>query len=293
MGVAVVMVISASGVSFSYGDRPVLTEAGLTARAGEVVGVIGPNGSGKSTFLRTLYGALRPRAGLICVDDTLVASLAPAAVARRIGVVAQEPPSGIPLTVADMVLLGRSPHRAAFERYTASDRDLAVQALREAGVEHLARRNYEQLSGGEKQRVLIARALAQDTDHLLLDEPTSHLDIHHQHTVLRCVRSLGVTTVVVLHDLNLAARYCDRIVLLHDGDVVAVGDPDTVLTPEVLGPVYQVRVRRIEEPDCVQMIFSLDEPPADASNPRPSRNASADPAVPIDPDRATAPNPKE
>jgi iron complex transport system ATP-binding protein len=286
------MVISAAGVSFAYGNHPALTDANLTARAGEVVGVIGPNGSGKSTLLRTLYGALRPRAGLICVDDTPVGSLAPAAVARRIGVVAQEPPSGFPLTVADMVLLGRSPHRTAFERYTASDRALAVQALREAGVEHLARRNYEQLSGGEKQRVLIARALAQDTDHLLLDEPTNHLDIRHQHTVLQCVRKLGVTTVVVLHDLNLAARYCDRIVLLHDGHVVAVGDPDTVLTPEVLEPVYQVRVRRLEESDCVQMIFSLDEPPVDASNPRPSRNAAADPAVPIDPDRAIAPEPQ-
>jgi iron complex transport system ATP-binding protein len=285
----VVTVISASGVSFSYGDHPVLTEVGLTACAGEVVGVIGPNGSGKSTFLRTLYAALRPRAGLICVDDAPVGSLAPAAVARRIGVVTQEPPSGIPLTVADMVLLGRSPHRTAFERYTAFDRALAVHALREAGVEHLARRSYEQLSGGEKQRVLIARALAQDTDHLLLDEPTNHLDIRHQHTVLQCVRRLGVTTVVVLHDLNLAARYCDRIVLLHDGHMVAVGDPDTVLTPEVLEPVYQVRVRRLDEPDCVQMIFSLDEALADGSNPRPTRNASAVPAVPIDPDRATAP----
>jgi iron complex transport system ATP-binding protein len=166
-----------------------------------------------------------------------------------------------------MVLLGRSPHRGSFESYTATDRALAVHALRQAGVEHLARRDYEHLSGGEKQRVLIARALAQDTDHLLLDEPTNHLDIRHQHAVLQCVRRLGVATVVVLHDLNLAARYCDRIILLHDGHVVAVGDPDAVLTPEVLEPVYRVRVRRIEEPDCVQFIFSLDKAPAGEPDP--------------------------
>ena len=177
--------ISASGMSFSYGSHLVLTDVSLTAGAGEVVGVIGPNGSGKSTLLRTLYAALRPRAGLICLDDMPVGSLAQGAVARRIGVVSQEPPSGISLTVADMVLLGRLPHRAAFERYTAFDRALAVHALREAGVEHLARRGYEELSGGEKQRVLIARALAQDTDHLLLDEPTNHLDIRERAAVER------------------------------------------------------------------------------------------------------------
>lgn len=258
--------IEASSVSFSYGDHRVLTEAELLARPGEVLGLIGPNGSGKSTLLRTLYGALKPSAGLIQIDDTPIASIPPAARARRIGVVVQEPPSGIPLTVADMVLLGRSPHRTSFERYTAADRSLAVEAMRRVGVEDIAQCSYEQLSGGEKQRVLIARALAQDTDHLLLDEPTNHLDIRHQHTVLACVRGLGVTTVVVLHDLNLAARYCDRIVFLHHGKVIAVGTPDDVLTPELLEPVYGVRVRRIEEPGCVQLIFNLDAPPPSPPN---------------------------
>lgn len=255
------MVIEASDVSFSYGDHRVLLGSGLLAGVGEVVGVVGPNGSGKSTLLRTLYGALKPTAGLIQIDDTPVAAISPAGRARRIGVVAQEPPSGTPLTVADMVLLGRSPHRKGFERYTPADRALAIQAMRRVGVEDLARRGYEQLSGGEKQRVLIARALAQGTDHLLLDEPTNHLDIRHQHAILHCVRDLGVTTIVVLHDLNLAARHCDRIVLLHHGEVLAVGAPYQVLTPALLESVYGVRVRRLEEPDCVQFIFSLPVPP--------------------------------
>ncbi|MGW3974460.1 ABC transporter ATP-binding protein [Streptomyces ardesiacus] len=275
------MMIEASGVSYSYGTHRVLTDAGLLARPGEVLGVVGPNGSGKTTLLRTLYGALKPTAGLIQIDDTSVTSIPPAARARRIGVVAQESPSGIPLTVADMVLLGRSPHRTAFERYTPNDRALAVWAMCRVGVEDLAQRSYEQLSGGEKQRVLIARALAQDTDHLLLDEPTNHLDIRHQHAVLHCVRDLGITTVVVLHDLNLAARHCDRIVLLHHGEVVAMGPPDQVLTPELLASVYGVQVRRLEEPDCVQFIFSPETPP-----PSPWNAAELDPSPG---DGATAP----
>jgi iron complex transport system ATP-binding protein len=259
--------ISASDVSFSYDGDPVLTGVGLVARAREVVGVLGPNGSGKSTFLRILYGALRPTAGLIRIDDASLASLRPAEIARRIGVVAQEAPPAIPLTVAETVLLGRSPHRGALERYSPADRAISLQALQRIGVEHLAGRDYAQLSGGEKQRVLIARALAQDTEHLLLDEPTNHLDILHQLGLLQCVRNLGVTTVLVLHDLNLAARYCDRIVLLHNGKVVAVGTPDHVLTPEVLEPVYGVRVRRSSGPDGIQLAFSLPDSPSDLSDP--------------------------
>lgn len=156
-----------------------------------------------------------------------------------------------------MVLLGRSPHRSAFQSYELADHRIAASALGRVGARYLAGRNYGQLSGGEKQRVLIARTLAQQTDYLLLDEPTNHLDIRYQHEVLDLVRGIGVTTVVVLHDLNLAARYCDRLVLLDRGEVVAAGHPDDVLTPGVLEPVYGVAVRRLAEPDCVQLIFSL------------------------------------
>ncbi|MCH3973564.1 ABC transporter ATP-binding protein [Bifidobacterium tibiigranuli] len=265
--------IEASNVSFSFGDHQVLTEVSLRAHTGEVVGIIGPNGSGKSTLLRTLYGALKPSSGSIQIDGVPLASIPLAARARRIGVVAQESPSEIPLTVAEMVLLGRSPHRKSFERYTADDRALAIEAMRRVEVEGIARANYAQISGGEKRRVLIARALAQNTDHLLLDEPTNHLDIRHQHGVLLCVRSLGITTVVVLHDLNLAARYCDRIVLVCDGKVVADGTPNEVLTPELIEPIYGIRVRRIDEPDCVQLVFRPESPiPAFRSTTQPKGN---------------------
>jgi iron complex transport system ATP-binding protein len=249
--------ISASDVSFGYGGSLVLAGAGLLAKPGEMVGLIGPNGSGKTTMLRILYAALRPSAGTVSLDDAPVTSMHVGDIAKRIGVVAQEPPSEIPFTVTEMVLLGRSPHRSSFQSYTTADHQVAAAALGRVGVRHLAERNYGRLSGGEKQRVLIARALAQQTDHLLLDEPTNHLDIRYQHEVLDLIRGSGVTTVVVLHDLNLAARYCDRLVLLDRGEVVAAGQPHHVLTPSVLEPIYGVAVRTLSEPDCVQLIFSL------------------------------------
>jgi iron complex transport system ATP-binding protein len=248
-------VIAARDISFGYDGTLVLAGVGLSACSGEVVGLIGPNGSGKTTLLRILYGALRPRAGLVSLDDAPVVSLGAQELARRVGVVAQEAPPELPITVAEMVLLGRSPHRSAFERYTLDDRRLAAAALRRVRMRQLADRSFGALSGGEKQRVMIARTLAQEADHLLLDEPTNHLDIRHQHEVLGLVRTLDVTTVVVLHDLNLAARYCDRLILLDRGDVARIGTPSQVLTPDVLEPVYEVAVQRLSFDNTVQLIF--------------------------------------
>ncbi|OLF09822.1 histidinol phosphatase [Actinophytocola xinjiangensis] len=252
--------ITADGVSFGYGRALVLDDVGLTVEPGQVVGLIGPNGSGKTTLLRTLYASLTPRAGLVTLDGRPLAGLEPRALARRLSVVAQEGAAELPLTVADTVLLGRSPHLATFQRPSRQDHRIAAAALTRVGVRHLADRVFAGLSGGEKQRVLIARALAQRADHLLLDEPTNHLDIRYQHEVLSLVRRLEVTTVVVLHDLNLAARYCDELVLLDGGTVAATGTPDAVLRPEVLEPVYEIGVHRIPTDDGVQLLFRpLDE----------------------------------
>lgn len=247
--------ITASGVSFAYSDVPALTGAGLRAEPGSVVGLIGPNGSGKTTFLRTLYAALSPTAGLITVDERDVASLRRPELARRVAVVAQEPAGELPITVSHMVLLGRSPHLSSMQRYSASDYRVAAEALHRVGARHLAERSFATLSGGERQRVLIARCLAQQTDHLLLDEPTNHLDIRYQHEILELVRTLQVSTVIVLHDLNLAARYCDRLVLLDSGRVVSEGDPSSVLRPEVLEPVYGIGVQRLCDDGVVQLLF--------------------------------------
>ncbi|MEX5637119.1 ABC transporter ATP-binding protein [Parafrankia sp. FMc2] len=244
----------------ALGGRTVLDQVGLTAVAGQTVGLVGPNGSGKTTLLRTLYRSLAPRAGLVTLDGKPVTDLRPAELARRLSVVGQETSSDLPSTVAETVLLGRSPHRSAFQSYTAADHELAASALRRVGARHLADRVFATLSGGEKQRVLIARALAQQADHLLLDEPTNHLDVRYQHEILGLVRSLGTTVVVVLHDLNLAARYCDHLVLLDGGKVVRTGSPGQVCVPEVLEPVYGVRVRIVDDGEFRQLVFAPKAP---------------------------------
>jgi iron complex transport system ATP-binding protein len=247
--------ISAAGLTFGYGPEPVLRQVGLIAEDGAVLGLVGPNGSGKTTLLRLLYAELAPDVGMVSLDEALLSSLSTTEIARRIAVVAQEPPTDISMSVADMVLLGRSPRLSVFQGYSSDDKRAAAAALSRVGARHLAHRQLTDLSGGEKQRVLIARTLAQQAPHLLLDEPTNHLDVRYQHEILALVRSLGVATVVVLHDLNLAARYCDRLILLHRGEVAAAGPTAEVLMPHILEPVYGIGVRRLDEPDCIQLIF--------------------------------------
>ncbi|WP_432542109.1 ABC transporter ATP-binding protein [Kineococcus sp. SYSU DK002] len=247
--------IRARGVEFGYGSVPVLRGVDLDAPDGKVTGLLGPNGSGKTTLLRTLYGSLRPSAGSVSVDGLDVASAGARELARRVSVVVQEHGGDLPLTVADVVLLGRTPHRGVFGGTSAADLEVVASSLRRVGALPLASRVFAGLSGGEKQRVLVARALAQSAGHLLLDEPTNHLDVRYQHEVLDLVRGLGSTVVVVLHDLNLAAVYCDRVVLLSGGSVHAAGVPEEVLVPEILEPVYEVQVRRLRLDDGFQLAF--------------------------------------
>ena len=255
-----VPLITASGVSHSYGRAPVLLEVSLSLRHGEVLGLIGPNGSGKTTLLRTLYGAVTPEAGTVRIDGEDLASISPRQLARRVGVVVQEPPSDLMLSVADTVLLGRTPHLGTFERTSRRDDDAAAEALERVGLLPLAHREFSLLSGGEKQRVLIARALAQEAECLLLDEPTNHLDISYQHQVLSLVRELGLSAVVVLHDLNLAARYCDRILMLSEGRPAAEGTPDEVFTAQRVEPVYSITSERVTAGDgTTQLLFRPQE----------------------------------
>ena len=248
--------ISAEGVSHSFDGAEVLTEVSLSAHRGEVVGLIGPNGSGKTTLLRSLYRGLTPDAGAVLVDDRTIGAYRPRELARSVSVVTQESHGELPLTVVDVVALGRGPHLGPLQRVSNADLAIVSESLRRVGAEHLADRDLTELSGGERQRVLIARALAQQATHLLMDEPTNHLDIRYQHEVLGLVRELGVTTVVVLHDLNLAARYCDRLLLLSHGRVIATGPVDEVLDPGVLESVYGVRVESVRADDgYLQLLF--------------------------------------
>jgi iron complex transport system ATP-binding protein len=256
-------VIWAEGVVAGYGEVSVLDGVDLAVRDGEVLGLIGPNGSGKTTLLRTLYGSIRPAGGRVELDGVPVGDHRPGALARRVAVVTQELSPELTLSVREMVMLGRSPHQSFLRGYTRKDFTLAAAALRRMGARHLAERQFATLSGGEKQRVLVARSVCQEADHLLLDEPTNHLDIHYQHEILRLVVEAGLTTVIVLHDLNLAARYCDSLVLLDAGKVVGAGPAETVLVPEVLEPVYRVGVERLWRGGHVQLLFT----PQDAVDP--------------------------
>jgi iron complex transport system ATP-binding protein len=248
--------LSADSVSVRFGQRTALSEASLTAGHGTVTGLIGPNGSGKTTLLRTLYRSLRPDAGTVRLDGRPIDEIRPRQVAQQVAVVVQEPPSEITLTVAEMVLLGRAPHRTMWEPYTVDDHRTAARLLSLVGLRDRADDPYPDLSGGERQRVLLARALAQGAQHLLLDEPTNHLDIRYQHEILALVRTLPASIIVVLHDLNLAARYCDRLVLLDKGCVVADGPPRAILEPALIEQVYGVVTQRIDQHDGTpQMVF--------------------------------------
>ena len=251
--------IEARDLSWSYGRAQVLQAVSLAAPHGRVLGLIGPNGSGKTTLLRLLYGALSSPTGEVALDGDPLATLPPRETARRLAVVVQESGTESSMTVAEMVLLGRGPHLSTFQRSGAHDQSVAALALERVGAAHLAARPFAGLSGGERQRVLIARALAQQASHLLLDEPTNHLDIRFQHEVLGLVAGLAheleTTTVVVLHDLNLAAQYCDDLVLLGDGGIAAAGPTDEVLDPGILEPVYGIGIERVEAGGRLHLLF--------------------------------------
>ncbi|WP_329620546.1 ABC transporter ATP-binding protein [Streptomyces sp. NBC_01255] len=233
--------LRADRVSRTVGGSPVLDGVSLAPRPGTVTGLLGPNGSGKSTLLRLLAGVLAPDSGVVTLDGDPLDGLGRRTVARRLAAVEQQADTQVDLTVLDAVRLGRVPHRRAWTPASASDEAAVRSALARTGLADKAHRSWRTLSGGERQRVQIARALAQEPRELLLDEPTNHLDIQHQLDLLTLVAGLRLTAVVALHDLNLAAMYCDRLVVLAEGRVVARGTPDEVLTEELIAEVYRVR----------------------------------------------------
>jgi iron complex transport system ATP-binding protein len=230
----------ARDISWSVGGTRILDGVSLDAHAGQVLGIIGPNGAGKTSLLRILAGLRRPQAGSVTIGGVDVTRLRRREVARRLAIVEQSPEVHADISVEETVALGRTPHRTAFAPLDGADRDAIESSLELTGMGGLRGRSWQTLSGGEQQRVQLARALAQEPEVIVLDEPTNHLDIRYQLDVLALLRSLDVTVVTALHDLNLAARYCDRIAVLHAGGVRAIGTPETVFSPELIRSVYEV-----------------------------------------------------
>lgn len=238
--------IVVEGLGFAYGERVALDAVDFRVEPGEVVGLIGPNGSGKSTAIKLLSGALDGYAGTLTVAGHDVATTAQRRLARAVAVVPQEPRFGFSFSVLEIVLMGRHPYLSGLAFESESDVALARRALAKCGAAEFAGRSIRELSAGERQRVVFARALTQQPRVLLLDEPASFLDIRHQVELYDLVRAQaqeeGVAVLTVLHDLNLAAEYCDRIVLLREGRVVASGPTDEVLTYANLKAVFETEV---------------------------------------------------
>ncbi|MEU3430833.1 ABC transporter ATP-binding protein [Streptomyces gardneri] len=234
------MRITAEALCWSLGGTPVVRDVGVDIAPGETVGLIGPNGSGKSSLLRCLAGLRVPDAGEVRYDGESVRDWSARRIARRVAFVAQDSGVDSDLKVGDVVGLGRTPFRDRWRGPDATDRAVVAAALGRLGLTALADRPWKALSGGERQRAHIARALAQQPYALLLDEPTNHLDVKHQLELMELLSGTGRTVLVALHDLSLAARYCDRLLLLHHGRLIAAGPPATVLTADRLAEVFEV-----------------------------------------------------
>lgn len=233
--------LEVKNLCFAFGSKPTIEDICLHVNQGEFVGLIGPNGSGKSTILKNLYRALKPDGGEIKLDGENLFRMTHKQAATRLGVVSQENYVPFEFTVEEIVAMGRSPHKKLFEGDTPRDREIVQSALARLDMEDMAKRSYLHLSGGEKQRVLIARVIAQETDFLILDEPTNHLDIGYQLQILDFVKQLRITVLTAIHDLNLAAMYCDRLYVLKDGQIVKTGTPEEVLTPKTIEEVYGIK----------------------------------------------------
>ncbi|WP_226347122.1 ABC transporter ATP-binding protein [Agilicoccus flavus] len=259
------MTLHADAVSWDRGGNLVVDGVTLRTEPGETVGLLGPNGSGKSSLLRLMHGAARPSRGRVLLGDADLTGLGRREVARSIAVVQQHAHSDVDLAVRDVVRLGRIPYRSLWGGDQRGDDEAVERALVATGMDDRAGRAWHTLSGGERQRVHIARALAQEPKELLMDEPTNHLDIRHQLEILTLVTRLPVTTVVALHDLGLAAMFCDRVMVLCAGRAVAAGRPADVLTQALIADVYGVRADVSVDGDGLLRVHYCPGAPADVA----------------------------
>jgi iron complex transport system ATP-binding protein len=251
------MMLQIRDLTLAYGERVALRDVSLSLARGELLGVVGPNASGKSSLIRAITNVVTPQQGEVRLDGSPVRRISQREMAQRVAVVPQNPALPEAFTALEVVLMGRTPHLGLLQSERRADWAAVRRALEQTDAWHLVDRRIGELSGGERQRVVVARALAQETPLLLLDEPTAHLDVGHQATVLELVlrlcRSDGADSrpkavLAVVHDLTLAAQYCDRLAMLSEGCLVALGSPQEVLTPQVLASVYRTQVSVFPHP---------------------------------------------
>lgn len=257
------MDLTLDGLTVVTDGRSLVRDLSLEVASGRVVGLVGPNGSGKSTALRCVYRALKPTSGTVRVGEDDLSGLTMRRSAQLVAAMTQDGTVDLDFTVEEVVALGRTPHLHGVQGLGRRELALCERAMERLDIRHLARRGVPTLSGGERQRVLLARALVQEPEILVLDEPTNHLDVRHQVELLSLLRGTGLTVLVVLHDLNLAAAACDRIGVLSRGRLVAAGSPAVVLTAGLIEEVFGVRADVVPHPRTgrPQLLYSLDPTP--------------------------------
>ncbi len=250
------MKIEARNLSFAVRGKTLLQDVSLSVEPGETLALVGPNGSGKSTLMRLLSGIARPTQGQVLLADKPLAQLTRRQIAQRIAIVEQQAETAERITARSVVELGRTPWLSALKPWSGDDTALVDKALGTVEMESFALREWSTLSGGERQRLHIARALAQRPGLLLLDEPTNHLDIHHQLSILNCIRNLKVTSVVALHDLNQALT-CDKVAVLSHGRLAAFGAPEQALAPETVSDIFGIRARWVRDAEGADPFLSF------------------------------------
>lgn len=247
--------IETSDIFYKIGDKEILKGLSIKLEEEKIVGIIGPNGSGKSTLLKNVYRIIKPTSGAIYLDDKNIDQIPYKDSAKEIAVVAQANDINFNFTVLEMVLFGRSPYKNFLEGNNEEDYYIAREALGKVGLSSYEDRGFHTLSGGEQQRVILARALAQKTSCLVLDEPTNHLDIKYQLSILSLIKSLKVSCLVALHDLNIAAQFCDYVYTVKDGKIVRQGPPKEIFTREFIMEVYEVDSKIIEIDGIINIIY--------------------------------------
>lgn len=242
------MELVAKDIDIKIGKKEIVKEISILVKNQQFVGLIGPNGCGKSTLLKSIYKSLIPQKGTVFLDDLDILRTSEKKVSQRLGVVGQFNEMNFDLTVQQMVMLGRTPHKKLLESDKQEDYAIVEEALARTNLLDYKERSFLSLSGGEKQRVILARTIAQQPKFMILDEPTNHLDIRYQIEILTCVKGLNIGVLAALHDLEMAAHYCDYLYAIKDGEVYGHGSPEKLLTPDTVESLYQIRCQTYTNP---------------------------------------------